>query len=112
MGKAKIPNSRQLRNEQMQQVTITFRLWGKREEMELKEMGGLQFMGSQESDTTKPQTTTIKDWDLEGTEMMGGGAKDRKDVQQEWKAVLPGIVSINTGRVTINTVSSFLFTLI
>ena len=28
------------------------RLWGKKEEMELREMGGLQFMGSQEKDTT------------------------------------------------------------
>ena len=52
MGKAKISNSRQLRNEQIQQVTITFRLWGKGEEVELREMGGLQSMGSHELDTT------------------------------------------------------------
>ena len=44
--------------------------------------------------------------------MMGGGAKEIKDVQQGWEAVLTGTVSINTGRVTIKTVSSFLFPLI
>lgn len=44
-------------------------------------MGGLQSMESRELDSivTNP---TIKDWDLEGTEAMGGGAKERKDVQQ------------------------------
>ena len=54
----------------------------------------------------------MKDWDLEGAEMMGDRANQRKDVQQGREAVLPGTVSINTGRVKINTVSSFLFPLI
>ena len=57
MGKAKyqtVGNSgmRKCNKSPLPNKKMQHRLWGKKEEMELREMGGLQFMGSQEKDTT------------------------------------------------------------